>query len=437
MKKILFILVCFFWFPSSGWALRINCPEVASAGEIITCSIEENDYIGIKGKYGVEAELSYVEFQTNSVWKKYYAESNGFSVGNVKEKSAFTGSVYFKVGMNAVVGKSYLVRLLNVEGVNDTYENVDLGEVVSNSILIVSDISTLKSLMISKGTLSPKFSPDVTSYQATVDESSIVISANATDERSKLEGDIGEKQLHYGVNTFRIKVTSERGSIREYQLYITRKMKSKDASLSSLNINGKKISLEKDKFFYELEVEHSVKNLEIEAMANQKQAKVEIDEPDELVDGENKVTIKVIAEDGTECQYVVAVNRKKVLSSENRILSLLIEGYDLAFDKDVLNYSLTIENEDKLEIKVILMDELSSYQVIGNKNLKDGSKIKIVVKASDGTERTYTIQIVQDKDGNSSSLTSGVKMIPLLIFVVLVLGILIVKICKSKIKKSS
>jgi len=434
MKKVFIIIICFFLFTSFGFALTLTCPEVASAGEIITCNISESELIGIKGRYGVDPELSYAEFKSNSNWKMYYVGSNGFSIGNVLDKSMFQGTISFKIGMNAVVGKEYVVRLLDVEGVNEKYENVVLGDVVSNPIRMVSDISTLKELKIDKGVLSPKFSPDVTSYQAMVDASSIVILASLTDEASKLEGDIGEHKLNYGLNVFKIKVTSARGSVREYQLYVTREVKSKDTSLKSLKVNGKKVLLEKEKFLYELEVDYSVLDLEIEAIANDKKAKVIIEKPEELVVGENRIVIKVIAEDGTECSYVLLVQRKRLLSKENRILSLLIDGYDLSFDKDKLEYSLKIDTEEKLNIEVILMDELSKYQIFGNHKLKDGSKIKIVVKAENGDELIYTIKIIQERDGNSSSVIDIIRVFPLVIFIILIVGILIVKLFKNKVK---
>jgi len=267
-----------------------------------------------------------------------------------------------------------------------------------------------------------------------VDASSIVILASLTDEASKLEGDIGEHKLNYGLNVFKIKVTSARGSVREYQLYVTREVKSKDTSLKSLKVNGKKVLLEKEKFLYELEVDYSVLDLEIEAIANDKKAKVIIEKPEELVVGENRIVIKVIAEDGTECSYVLLVQRKRLLSKENRILSLLIDGYDLSFDKDKLEYSLKIDTEEKLNIEVILMDELSKYQIFGNHKLKDGSKIKIVVKAENGDELIYTIKIIQERDGNSSSVIDIIRVFPLVIFIILIVGILIVKLFKNKVK---
>ena len=85
-----------------------------------------------------------------------------------------------------------------------------------------SSDNTLKSLQISPGTLSPAFSPDRTTYNATVDADvkELVVSAAANDSAAKIS--ISGRRMDPGSNTTTITVTAEDGSVNKYIIYTTR-----------------------------------------------------------------------------------------------------------------------------------------------------------------------------------------------------------------------
>ena len=85
-----------------------------------------------------------------------------------------------------------------------------------------SSDNTLKSLQISPGTLSPAFSPDRTTYNATVDAdvTELVVSAAANDSAAKIS--ISGRRMDPGSNTTTITVTAEDGSVKQYIIYTTR-----------------------------------------------------------------------------------------------------------------------------------------------------------------------------------------------------------------------
>ncbi len=85
-----------------------------------------------------------------------------------------------------------------------------------------SSDNTLKSLQISPGTLSPAFSPDRTTYNATVDSdvTELVVSAVANDSAAKVS--ISGRRMDPGSNTTTITVTAEDGSVKKYVIYTTR-----------------------------------------------------------------------------------------------------------------------------------------------------------------------------------------------------------------------
>ena len=60
MKKIIFFIICFFLMISSTWAISLECPSIASIGEVFSCTIIEDEYIGIKANYRLGNEFVYV-----------------------------------------------------------------------------------------------------------------------------------------------------------------------------------------------------------------------------------------------------------------------------------------------------------------------------------------------------------------------------------------
>jgi hypothetical protein len=110
---------------------------------------------------------------------------------------------------------------------------------------------------------------------------------------------------------------------------------------------------------------------------------------------------------------------------------IIIDNYYLAFDKDVYNYDLTIDNEDELAITPILSNALSTYKIEGNKNLKDGSVISIVV-SKDDYEVTYTINIKKEAVTVEKKNVIDMKKILISIIVFLVIFNVLRMIMKKK-----
>lgn len=118
----------------------------------------------------------------------------------------------------------------------------------------------------------------------------------------------------------------------------------------------------------------------------------------ELKAGENnKITITVTAEDGTKKAYVVNVKRD-ALTADATLKELTIEeNKSFKLEEDKFNYTVKIKkNVKELTISYVLSDENASVSIEGNKNLKDGSKVKIIVTAEDGTKKVYTLNISKE-----------------------------------------
>lgn len=87
----------------------------------------------------------------------------------------------------------------------------------------LSGNADLKSLVPSRGTLSPKFSPDVTEYTVSVANSVTSVSLSATADHSGAKTSIsGKNALEVGKNTRVITVTAPNGTTKKYTVVITR-----------------------------------------------------------------------------------------------------------------------------------------------------------------------------------------------------------------------
>ena len=90
------------------------------------------------------------------------------------------------------------------------------GTVTGNAPASYSDDNKLSSLEISPGTLSPAFSPDITSYTATIDSDTQRLTVSAYPNDSKATVSVRGTRMDYGDNTTTITVTAENGVAKSY-----------------------------------------------------------------------------------------------------------------------------------------------------------------------------------------------------------------------------
>lgn len=293
--------------------------------------------------------------------------------------------------------------------------------------------STLKELKLNNGTIN--FKSGTTTYNVTVDASETVISATANDSKAKISG-AGTKTLKYGVNKFEIIVTAENGSAKTYTLNVTRKdSRSNNTNLSSLTVSEGKITFDKTKTNYELSVKNDISEIKIEGKVEDDKSKVEGFGTKTLQVGKNTFTIKITAENGSTKEYKVVVIReeKETITANNNIKNLIVTGHEIEFDSTTKEY--IIETDKKtLDIKVELESNESTYKIIGNEDLHDGSIIQIVITDKDGNNNIYSITIENpsefipddevDVGNNNTEDEKDINYIP--IIMISILGILIV-----------
>lgn len=165
--------------------------------------------------------------------------------------------------------------------------------------------STLSSLSIAEGAITPEFNKDVKEYAITVPNEVTKLNITATPTDPKATVSVTEyEELKEGENTITISVTAEDGTTKtDYVIKATRQRK--ELALEKLiikytNQNGEVVEVPLTPEFisniyeYSIEtLEYWVKSLDIEALANIEGATIEISGADSLKEGENVITITV------------------------------------------------------------------------------------------------------------------------------------------------
>ncbi len=209
--------------------------------------------------------------------------------------------------------------------------------------------------------------------------------------------------------------------------------KSNNANLNSLTVvtdNGENIVLTPDfksnVLNYSANVPNTVTKVNVNATAEDSKASVKISDnvKEELNAGEsNIITVMVTAEDGTKKEYIIDITRDE-LTSDATIKNLAIkEAPDFIFDENTFSYKIELKDSvDKLTIDFELADELSKVDITGNSDLKDGSKVKILVTAADGTKKEYIISIVKKDSTKEETKTISAEKNPLVIMALSIIG---------------
>lgn len=310
--------------------------------------------------------------------------------------------------------------------------------------------NNLSSLKVNVGTIS--FNKNTTTYNLNVNSNVTKAKVEATLEDSKatFTNKFGPREvsLNYGKNAIQIKIKAENGSEKVYTINITRKdNRSSNSDLSDITISSGNITFDKNQTEYKVVVDNDVEDFTISAKQADSKAKIEYVKSNKLSVGENAITIKVTAENGTVKTYKLIVTRKEKgqeLDTNNYLSEIVIDGYEIDFNKDVLSYSLKIKDEDKLNITTKTENEKATVTVVGNENLKNGSTVKIIVTSESGETKEYTISIEKEKDeadtGDVNTTESEEKKSGPILYIALgalaIIVILIIVILPKKKKKS-
>lgn len=215
--------------------------------------------------------------------------------------------------------------------------------------------------------------------------------------------------------------TTSSSTTKKDDVTTTTAAKSKNANLKQLSIKDNEggivnlsPSFSSNVYKYEASVNGVIKTVNIEAIAEDSKANIVISKnaQEELKQGENnEIIITVTAEDNdTKKQYVLNIKRE-VLVSDATLSSLLIEEVpDFEFDSNTFKYNINIDEDiSSLTLNYETNDENTTVSISGNEALENGSKIKILVTAEDGTKKEYILNIIKEKITTKKNTTNNNK----------------------------
>jgi hypothetical protein len=360
MKKRLIFLIIIILFPlnikAESLELSLSCPKQTTSNKVINCLLSTNEQTikGIKLNFQLPTNITYKSIKPASNWNIYYENSNGLVLTNLNNTSNNVSTISFNIDKNIELDKEYNIILNNIE-ISDINNNYEAIPNITSTINVLSNETTLSSLTISSGNLSPAFNKNTYNYTATTSDPTIEILATPTNKNTKVTGSIGKNQLNYGTNIFNIVVTSPLNNTSTYKITIIRPISitsskennnnqenknsnstsqhnyntnngnnesnsislSSDASLKSITIDNYNLNFSPNTYLYKLNVKNNITKLNITAIPNNKNAKVEIEQKN-LEVGKNYITITVTAQDNTICKYTIEVTRERQKSTTKK-----------------------------------------------------------------------------------------------------------------------
>lgn len=415
-KLLLFILLI---IPLNVQAdVSIECSKIININDNINCDININtDELinGFESDIKLSGNIEYVDFSTN---KNYLGDASNKKIGLYTNNSIKglqnLGTLILKI-KDTSLDINETISLVNSSYSNQNFDKISIPNKSVN--IKISSNNNLSNLELSIGDIN--FSKDILKYDVETTSSFVNIKAEKEDSNAIISGDIGKKELNYGINTFNIYVTSETGIKKKYTLNITR-IKDNNSNINTntnsnkdnknndddkeilhdIKIENKNIDFSSDKYEYQLNIDYNTNKLDISTITNNN-VRVEITGNDNLKVGENVIIIRVYSTSDNIIEYKLIVNKKDkedVLSSNNYLKSLVIKNYSINFDKDKTTYNLKINKEEYLDITALAEDSLSSVIIKNNDKLRNNDVIKIIVTAENGSEREYLINIEKGND---------------------------------------
>lgn len=289
---------------------------------------------------------------------------------------------YAQVSGNTCTSKNYTLNITRAEPSNNSYLS-DLkidGQTVNN-------FSSTKEEYILDNVSNSKTSIDIT--------------AVLSDSKASITG-TGTKNLNVGDNEFKITVTAEDKTSRDYIIKVRRL--SNNANLATLNVTSDPQGTLTPNFtptfynYYTYTYDSKVNSINISATLEDSNAQI-ISGIKEYSSSDSEANIVTTAEDGTTKTYVIKFSRNK--SSDNSLKSLSIDDYNLneTFTPSQTLYTATVPGTvSEININAIANDSKATVSGTGKYTLNYGTNtIQVRVTAENTATKDYTITVTRNK----------------------------------------
>lgn len=333
MKKIIsiFLLVTFLMCvapaASAAGTAYWSGPDTVRAGDTITLTFYAGGGIyGGSGSVSFDSSVLTLQGYTQAIGGSWVVEFSGnrfvFYDNSMASPISGTSAIFratFRVNDTVATGTAISVSATGVT-VSDGQQDTGLGSTTYsvNAAAPLSGDCDLQSMTVTGATISPAFSPDTTSYSASVpySVSSISVSAEASHAGAKVS--VSNPSLAAGgTTTVSITVTAENGATKTYQIRVTRGqdpnyVASSNADLSSLSAGSYTLSpaFTPDVTQYYVWLPYEAEEISLSAASADNKAAFQIGAYEQLIPGAGtNIPVTVTAEDGTEKVYTVTVVR--------------------------------------------------------------------------------------------------------------------------------
>ena len=335
----------------------------------------------------------------NRIINIWYDETGGKNIKNNQEIAVFefkakeTGTASFYLSGELFDNNANRIQ------VNNSYTNISISEKNKNTKtsenINQTNNSMLKIMRLDKEGITPEFSPNIKEYYFTTDLSTNSLNITAIPEAENSKVSItGNENLKEGLNKILIEVTSSDNTSRSVYVINVTKTDNKEtanANLETLAIENIDLEpiFETNILNYKASVANDVESINILAVPEKIEGKVEITGNTEIKEGDNNVIIKVIAPNGyTYKNYTINVHKR------------------------------TKEEDVKLE----------EEQKANTEQLNEILEEKNIQFLSNG-------QIVENNEENQNIEKNNKKVIIISLIIVIVIGIFIIYKLKNKNKK--
>ncbi len=197
-------------------------------------------------------------------------------------------------------------------------------------------------------------------------------------------------------------------------LSLTTTEPSSNADLATLTVSGQTLSptFNANTTSYTVTVPYLTTSVNVAATLSDSTASLSGTGTKNLTVGNNSVTVRVTAEDGTIKNYSINIIREAdSRSTDNTLSNLEIDGQTLTptFSSSTTSYNVTVPNDiTSLVVDATANDSKATVSISGNTNFKVGSNtITVKVTAENGTVRNYTINVTRQEVPKNDDTSLG------------------------------
>lgn len=368
MKKIKYLLftLCIILIHGKVMAASIGLSASSSStkvGQAVTVNVSAN---GLAGKFSVtSSNPSVISGGTSGDWIEQSTKSYRFTA---KAQGTATITVLAidvadEAGNTFTGSKSITIQVGNSSGSNSSSEK--------------SKNNYLNSLSIENATLNPVFTKDTLAYTVELEAGTTKanIHATAEDKKASITG-IGEVDVDEGDNNFEVKVTSESGATRVYNIKII----VKEFDPIEVKVGNKKYTI--------------VRNIKsITPINGYEETTIKI-KGEEVPAFQNKITkytLVVLKDSEGNQNFFIYEKGKYTLYKEYTFSKIIL--YPMEYKNIPNGYRKTTIKLKDDEVVAYKLNKNSNYSLIYGMNIETGKKHLYMYDKEEGTLQIYNDEI--------------------------------------------